>query len=495
MGLSATSSIAQSALASAAAQSSILSSNIANVSTAGYSRKSANVVTTINGSSTVASVKRATDTALLTNMLQAMSGSAAQTAISNGLTQIQNTLGLNSTSSTATTAATTSDQSPSTLLATFSDALQAYASSPDTIASGTAAVTAASALVSALNNASATVQSVRETADSQIAASVQTVNSLLSQFQAVNQQIVSGTASGADISGAQDTRDSLLSQLSTQIGITTAQSSNGGMSIATDSGVMLFDQTARQVSFTPTNAFAATTTGNDVSVDGVAITGSSAVMGIKSGALAGLTTLRDSTAPAYQDQLDQIAGSLISTFAETSASGSPAQLAGLFTNGGSAAIPTSTAGLAAAISINASVDPAQGGSATLLRDGNISGGSTTANASGDAAFADHLNQMIAALNTTQSFDNASGGISSGTLATYASSSVSWVEGSYQTATNAASYQSSLVTTATSALSNSTGVNLDDQMSQMLDIEHAYQASAQLLNTVSTMYTSLISALN
>ncbi|WP_158808106.1 flagellar hook-associated protein FlgK [Beijerinckia sp. L45] len=495
MGLSATSSIAQSALASAAAQSSILSSNIANVSTAGYSRKSANIVTALNGSSTVVSIQRATNTALLGNMLQATSSSAAQSAVSDGLTQIQDTLGLNGTTATATSAATPSDNSPSTLIASLTDALQAYASAPDTVANGTAAVNAASTLTAALNSASAAVQNVRLQADGSIASSVQTINNLLTQFQAVNQQIVAGTASGADISGAQDTRDSILTQLSTQIGITTAATSNGGTSIATDSGVTLFDGVARQLSFTPTTAFASGTTGNDVSVDGVAITGSSAVMAISSGALAGLTTLRDSTAPSYQNQLDQIAGSLISTFAETSASGSPAQLAGLFTDGGSITLPTTTTGLAASISVAASVDPSQGGTATLLRDGNISGGSTTANTTGDAAFSGNLDQLVAALGATQTFDSTSGGVGTGTLATYASSSVGWIESSYQTATNAASLQSSLVSTATSALSNSTGVNLDDQMSQMLDIEHAYQASAQLLNTVGTMYTSLITAMN
>lgn len=495
MGLSATSSIAQSALASAAAQSSILSSNIANVSTTGYSRKTANVITTQSGSSTVASVQRATDTALLTNMLQAMSTSAAQSAISSGLTQIQNTLDLNSTTATASSAATTTDQSPSTLLANLTDALQTYASAPDTVANGTAAVSAASTLAWALNSASTAVQAVRTQADGQIATSVQTINNLLSQFQTVNQQIVAGTATGADVSSAQDSRDSILSQLSSQIGITTASTANGGTSIATDSGVMLFDQIPRTVSFTPTTAFSSATTGNAVTVDGVAITGSSAVMGITSGALAGLTTLRDTTAPSYQDQLDQIAGSLISTFAETSASGSPTQLAGLFTDGGSTTLPTSTSGLAASISVAASVDPDRGGTASLLRDGNISGGSTTANTTGDAAFSGNLTQLVAALGTSQAFDGSSGGVSNGTLATYASSSVSWLESSYQTATNAASYQTSLVTTATSAMSNATGVNLDDQMSQMLDIEHAYQASAQLLNTVSTMYTSLITAMN
>ena len=48
---------------------------------------------------------------------------------------------------------------------------------------------------------------------------------------------------------------------------------------------------------------------------------------------------------------------------------------------------------------------------------------------------------------------------------------------------------------TTALSNATGVNLDDQMSTMLDVEHAYQASAQLMSTVNSMYATLLQAFN
>ncbi len=491
MGLSASLNIAQTALASASAQSSVISRNIGNVNTPGYSRKTAGVITTQNGSSTVATIQRATDTALLANVLQAQSDSASATALANGLTAIQQSLGLNATSTSSTSsAADATDQSPATLLSSFNDALQTYASAPDNATLGTAAVAAASSLASTLNTASSAVQAVRVQADSQIATSVQTINSLLTQFQSVNQQIVSGTALGTDVSDAQDTRDTILSQLSSQLGITATKTSNGGMSLATDSGVVLFDQTARTLSFTPKATYTATTTGNAVTVDGVAITGSS--MGVKSGALAGLTQLRDVAATTYQGQLDQIAGSLITTFAETNASGS-GQSAGLFVAGSSSAVPTSSAGLAASIGVNATVDPTKSGDVTLLRDGNISGQSTGSNTSGDAAYADHLNQLVSALGNAQI--SASNSLIGGSLTSYAASSVSWISSNYQTATNAASYQSSLVNSTTSALSNSTGVNLDDQMSEMLEVEHAYQASAQLLNTVNSMYSSLITALN
>ncbi|MGC5083590.1 hypothetical protein, partial [Escherichia coli] len=61
----------------------------------------------------------------------------------------------------------------------------------------------------------------------------------------------------------------------------------------TDSGVVLFDKTARTVSFSPTNAYTAGTAGNAVVIDGVPVTGSNSAMPLKSGKLAGLAALRD----------------------------------------------------------------------------------------------------------------------------------------------------------------------------------------------------------
>ncbi|MDR3463526.1 MAG: flagellar hook-associated protein FlgK [Beijerinckiaceae bacterium] len=500
MGLTAALNIAQSAVASASAQASVLSQNIANVSTSGYALQTANVETTFNGSSTVASVTNAANSALQSNLLSAQADSSAAAALSSGLSTIQNSLGLSSTAATSTTASTATDQSPSTMLSNLTDALQTYASAPDTTANGTAVVTAAKAMVQSLNTGAAAVQTVREQADSQMSSSVSTINSLLAQFQTVNSQIVSGTASGANISAAQDTANSILSQLSNQIGITTSTTSNGGTTISTDSGVTLFNDTARTVAFTPTSTYSASTTGNQVTVDGIPITGSTSTMAVQSGALAGLSQLRDTAAPKYQNQLDQIASSLITTFADTPSSSSLPSLAGLFTNGGSETLPTSATGLASSISVNASVDPSQGGNVDLLRDGNSSGGNATygttaytSNTGGDAAYSGLLDSYTTALSTSQTFDSSSGGIANGTLANYASSSVSSLESDYKTASNAATYQSSVVTTATTALSNATGVNLDDQMSQMLVIEQAYQASAQLLTTVNSMYSSLITA--
>ena len=496
MSLSGALSVAQSALANNSAHAALLSTNIANVSNTNYTRRSTQTLTQIGGGVQAGATQRAADDALLTNLLSAQANSTSQQSLSDGLTQIASTLNLDSTSTTST--ATATDTSPATLIAALSTALQNYAAQPDDPSLATAAVSAAKALATNLNSASTAVQAVRTQADKDITTSVSTINSLLAQFKTANDAVVAGTRAGTDVSNALDTRDGILKSLSSEIGITTAKGAGGSLSIYTDSGVTLFETSPRTVSFTASNSLSAGTTGSAVMVDGVPVTGSASVMPIQSGRLAGLTTLRDTTAPAYQNQLDQIAQGLIGAFAESDQTGSgKPTLAGLFTAAGSTAIPTSPTGLAASLTVAASVDPTAGGTATKLRDGNISSSDAayTYNTSGAVAYSDRLTALNATLTQTRSFDPTSGGASVASLSTYASSSVSWVEATRASATSAASYTSALVGTTTTALSNSTGVNLDDQMSMMLDVEHAYQASAELMNTVKSMYASLLAAFN
>ena len=237
---------------------------------------------------------------------------------------------------------------------------------------------AASNLANGLNSASTTVQNVREQADAGIANSVNTINNILSQFTAgQSNRRCRARQTGADITDAVDQRNSLLQQLSNQIGITTVKGANNDVKIYTDSGLTLFDQTPMQVTFQQTPAFTASTQGNAVYVDGVPITASGSPFSVQSGALAGLVSVRDNLAPTYQSQLDQIASGLITDFQETDQSGAqppPAAQAGLFTNGGSLTVPstaTVTPGLAATIQVASSVNPTTGNPA-LLRDGGIS---------------------------------------------------------------------------------------------------------------------------
>ncbi|MGD0183961.1 MAG: flagellar hook-associated protein FlgK [Roseiarcus sp.] len=498
MSLSAAYNIINSAFLSTAAQTAVISRNISNASTPGYSREIANVLTNSYGGSDVASVTREANSALLEQVNVSTSQAASEQALANGLATLAQSVS-DSASSTSTSGATQNGNSPSAMLANLQDALTTYQTSPGSAAAGQAVVTAASDLASSLNSGSATVQQVREQADSDMASSVSTVNSLLNQFSQVDQTIVGGLATGADVSGAEDTRDSILTQLSQQIGVSTTTNANGSTSIYTDSGVTLYQSgVASQLSFTPTPTLTAGMSGNQVSVNGVPITGPSAPMAIQSGALAGLANLRDTVAPEYQAQLDQIAGGLVNAFAEsdqsTTTPGLPS-LPGLFTYPGATGLPATNGvtGLAASIEVNPAVDPSQGGDLSLLQNGGVNGANYVYNATGSAGYTGRIQQLAAATTSTQSFDPSAGLASSASLNDYANSSVSWLQAQNQQASNGVDYQNSLVSQATSALSNATGVSLDTEMTNMLNIENSYTTTAKLLTTVNDMFTALLNA--
>ncbi len=484
MSLSTAFNTASNSLLNTASQLSASSRNIDGASNASYSRKLSVTVTNADGTTKV-SVVRASDIALFNRMIDATSSSAADTALLTGLTTLETTVG-----------DTESETSVAAKLGTFSTALATYTNSPDDSTLATAAVTAAQDLVTALNGATDVVQGAREDADAAIATSVSDVNDLLKQFQAANNAVVSGTVKGDDISDLLDNRDAILSKLSEQMGISTVTRGNNDMVIYTDSGVTMFDKSPRTVSFEPTTVYDGTVTGNAVFVDGVAVTGASATMPLKSGSIAGNATLRDEVAVTYQNQLDEVARTLISTFAESDQSSSGgSDMAGLFTDGGATTIPTSlTKGLAGSISINSAAVVSEGGSASTLRDGGMNGTNYGYNSSGAASYSDRLTAVSKVLSGTATYDSATQLQSGTSLSDFASSSVSWLEGLRSSTSTSVDTKTTFLSQASTALSNVTGVNTDQEYARQLELEQSYQASSKLIAAVSSMYDALFSAI-
>jgi flagellar hook-associated protein 1 FlgK len=435
----------------------------------------------------LASVTRVVNVALFNNVLSTTSSAAGQQAIVDALEQLEQTVN-----------DTELDASPGALVQKLANALQQYASAPDSVAHAQSAVATAREVATALNSATDLVQNVRSQADAEIAGSVDSLNTLLSRFESINTEIVKGTRSGADVTDQLDQRDQLLKQISEEIGIRAVTRANNDMAIYTDSGVTLFDVTARSVTFQPTANYGAATTGNAVYADGVPITGSSATMGVGSGRIVGLVKVRDDLATTYQSQLDEIARGLVATFAESDQSAVPAlpDVAGLFTWSGGPALPPSgsiTTGLAGTIKVNALVDPDQGGNAKLLRDGGIGGAAYLYNSGGAAGYTARLDQLLDRTNATQSFDPAAKLSSSATLKSFASTSAAWLEEARRTAGDEADYRSTLLERSSDALSKVTGVNLDEEMTLMLELERTYQASSKLISTIDSMLGALLAA--
>src|SRR5918993_1776463 len=195
MSLSVAYNTARSSLQASQSQMALVSRNTAGASDPSYSRK-IGALTTTGGFARI-TVLRASDSALLSKMLETTSSAATQKALLEGLQKLSATIG-----------DTELDQSPAARMGSLNSALQQYANAPDNPDLAQAFVKAATEMATNLNDATATVQAVRLEADGQIGDSVARINDLLLKYEKANNQVMSGSALGADVSDAMDQRDS-----------------------------------------------------------------------------------------------------------------------------------------------------------------------------------------------------------------------------------------------------------------------------------------------
>lgn len=483
MSLTTSLSVALSGLNTASEQLAVVSRNVARSGEDGATRKVANVSTLDSGGSRISSVVRLANSSLLERVLSTASDAGAQKVISEALAQFD-----------ATVNDPSLEGSPSALLAKFNSAMQTFASAPQDTTAANAAISAAKDLAQGLNNASLAVQQQRTLADKGMEASVATINDLLSQFQTLNDAIVKGTATRTDVTDTLDQRDQLVQKLAAEIGIRTVTDGTNSMQIYTDQGVTLFNGVPRQVTFKSISAFGANTTGNAVYADGVPIAGGNGTMQSQSGRLVGYSTIRDNLAVTYQSQLDEFARGLVEAFAETDPNGVQPTALGLFTYGGAPDMPASstiTPGISTTISVNPLADPSRGGDATLLRDGGINGASYVYNSTSATGYSQRLLDLIAGITGGRSFDQATELAQSSSLSDFASASAGWLQAQRKTATSNSEYSTTLQQRAVDALSKDTGINIDEEMTNMLQFERAYQASARIMTTIDSMFQTLL----
>jgi len=489
MSLTSAGAVASKSLGVISNQISVASRNISAAGVAGLSAKRARLAAGDDGVEFLG-VSRAANAALFRNLLSASASQATQASIAQSLARIDQALNLSDSANS---------RSPAAMITRLTSALQTLSATPSNQTAAQLALDSAQGLVGALHDATAAAQGERRDADAGIASAVGEINDLLAQFAEFNREIVAGSVSGADVTDALDRRDGVLSQLSKSIGVSAVTRANNDMVLYTDSGVTLFETTPRQVTFQETPNLSPGVAGSAVYIDGVQVTGAGAPLALRGGGLVALTHIRDELGPQFQSQLDEIARGLVVAFAEKDQSGSGGKpLAGLFTYPGAAEAPGVAVipGLAGQIEVNANVDPARGGALSRLRDGGISGNPAYVyNATGAAGYSGRLLELAGAASAPQSFDHSAGLAGANSLNAIAAASIGWIGAQRKQSDGATTYFDAVVSQTTQALSNETGVNLDDQMSQMLALENSYQASAKLLETVNSLFNALFAAVH
>lgn len=495
MSLSSAINTAGSIFSNTGLQSSALATNIANASNPDYARRVGTLTIDSAGAQKLV-IERAYDNGLVKQTMYATADATAQDTLQEKLERIRSLLGGNDY-----------ETSPSTYIATLRDSLQAYATKPNESTLASTVVSSAKDVSNSLNNISAEIQSMRGSVDQEIGDQINKLNGILKQFTDINGAIKAGTALGKDINNELDMRERYVKQISEIVGVRSFTRGDNDMVLYTSDGSMLFDGDARKILFTPTAAYGATTVGNPIVVDGIAMDEGESGNTTAKGSLQALLQVRDTVIPTYQKQLDETARGLISMFSQTDQTGSGVDpIPGLFTYGDYAvgdllpADGTLSSGLSAQIKINDSLVKNLGGEPTALRDGgydvdglNIASTDYLGNPTNDAGYSDLLDDYVQSFDTDMNFDTVTLLDASTTITDFATGSVGWLEQLISEGAAAKDNKTAQLSRVTEALSNTTGVSLDEEMSLMLDLEQSYKASSKLVSAVDQMIEALLTA--
>ncbi len=482
MSLSGTLSSALSGLTASARAAEVVSSNIANAATPGYARRELLLTSRTVGSTgqgvLVSGVRRAVDTPLLGDRRLSQSTSGDADARAAFFRLLEQTLG-------------TPDQAFSIngRVAAFEAALTEATSHPESEPRLTSVLNAAKALASQIGVASKDVQAARRQANNDIKNDVDTLNGALERVVKLNVQIRRGFGLGQDTAALQDQRQQTIDQIATIVPLRELPQDDGTVSLYTPSGAVLLNGVPAVFGFNASVAINPyVTTGSGLS--GLTINGRPAnTSGDRSMVLGGTLganfAVRDELAVDAQSQLDAVARDLVERFADSGldATRVPGG-AGLFTDEGAAFDPLNEVGLSQRIRINAVVDPAQGGALWRLRDGL---GATAPGAAGNTGL---LTALRGAL--IQQREPASGGFIAGqrSFATFSSDLLSAAATGRLSAESEATYARTRMETFVS-MEAQDGVDTDQEMQALLQIEQAYAANAKVIQMAGEMIQRLL----
>jgi flagellar hook-associated protein 1 len=484
-GLTSALSLALSGLVATQSQTALVSRNITRAGEEDYTRKIVDISTDLSGNVRATNIVRQVEKGLVEAANAALSGREGQQIINESLSRLSEIVG-----------DVEEDGSIAWGIGQLQSALKDFEASPSNTSLGNSVIRVAADLARTLNAAADIASDVRQDTESGISNSVRNANQLLSEIEDINSRITSGRSDSGTIAELLDKRDAAIKSLSAELGLRTVERPNRGIAIYTDSGVTLFDVVARSISFDTTVGLQAGSDGKAVYVDGVQVTGAGAPMSLRQGRIAAQAEFRDGTAKILQVQIDETARMLVTQFAESD-QGVPTSLpaaTGLFQWAGSPSVPSLgvlAPGIASQIKISPLFDPAQGGSANLLRDGGANGAAYVANANGVSGFQPRLANLISSFDAQVSFDAASGLPSPSSLKAFATRSAGWVEQYRSESSNSLLKSDAMFQRMTEALSKKSGVNIDEEMAELLNLEKSYQAAAKIMTTVDQMLATLM----
>ncbi|WP_235216175.1 flagellar hook-associated protein FlgK [Ruegeria halocynthiae] len=468
-------------LTAASRGAAVVSGNVANALTPGYARRSLELATnTIAGHGVrTVGVVRHHDPVLTANRRETDADLARQSAISDFHTRLEGLVG-------------SADQSTSlaTRLADFDNSLITAASLPDSTQRLDQVARAGRGLSTSLNVASEGLRQLRSDSDRTIGKQVQTLNQTLHDIEKLNAKIPAIKNAGSDIGALLDQRQVLIDQLNTLVPVNVVPRSNDQVSIYSDGGLILLEGKAAEFSFSVTGDTKPHMTvangllsGLEMNGNPVRTSGDNAQ--IRGGALMAQFEIRDALTLDAQVNLDTLARDLIERF-ETPGVDPTASATdpGLFTDGGGRFDTTAVTGLASRVSLNDIVDPDTGGDSWRLRAGL---GAATPGDPGDAT---QLRAFGAVLNDARPVAGAIFGTGNMRAAEITEALLSRAGADAHTADARKVFASGAQIEMTK-IEAEQGVDTDQELQRLMQIEKIYAANARLISVVDELMDTLL----
>ncbi len=425
----------------------VTSNNIANSNTPGYTEEvptiSENPETVSGGTVTgggvsLDAIQSVRDELLNLQIQQQTSAQSSADTESSALQQIQ------------TNFASTGNDIASAFSA-FSSDLAALSASPSNSAAQEAVISSGQNLAESFNTAANSLTTEQSAMNTQVTQTVAQINSLTQQIAQLNGQVSQLTAAGQDGGTVEDQRDELVQQLSQLTGISVTQSSDGEV-ITTGNGTPLV---MGSQSFS-----LQTTTGSDGMQDVLDSNGTDITSTLQGGTLGGSIQIRDQVIPGYLSQLNTLASQFASAF-------NAAQAEGYDSNGDAGqnffSVPASSSDAAAGITVSIT-EPSQ---IAISSDG-------TAGSNGNVA------------NLSAALTNA---LPSGQTPSDAYANLVFQVGN--DASNASTDSTAIgqnILQLTNQQSSVSGVSIDEETTNLIQYQTAYEAAARIVSTIQQLGT-------
>ena len=481
MNLSGALSNAMSGLTANARGTVVVSSNIANALNENYGRRDIELGTNATQSSggvTVTAISRQANPILAHQTRLATSGYAQSEALAQFATNLEQLWG------SVDTIGSVAEQ-----LTKFEAALVSAAADPSSDTRLRNLAYTAESFATSIRSASDGLQDLRSRADAEIATAVDDLNAGLKSIETLNQQIMTAKHLGQDTLSLLDQRDGVLSGIAEYVPVHVIDREDGAVALFSSKGRTLVDGRAIQISFkaTPT-VLAHMTVGNgllsEMEVDG-APTSAATGAALSGGKLEALFQIRDDASVNAQSRLDGIARDIIDRFG---ASGPDATItaggAGLFTDNGSAFLPANETGIAGRISLNSTLNA----DATDIWKWRTGVNATAPGDVGDSTLLVALQNQISASLTPNS---VALGTASQSLANHILDMTTDV-GSDRVRLTASKDSADAILTNFKQMQASDGVNTDQELQKLIELEKAYAANARVVQVVDDMLSELLS---